>query len=129
MARPRVPPAHRLGRESERAAARFLSGQGYRIEAANVRVSGGELDLVAREGAILCFVEVRGRSSEDWGGPLASIDAGKRRRFIKAVRAYLARRRTPDVQTRFDVVAVTWREGEPPAIELLRNAFDASGYF
>ena len=119
----------RLGRESERLAARFLTGQGYAVEAVNVRVPGGELDMVARDRGVLCFIEVRSRSSDAWGGPLASIDAGKQRRFIRAVRWYLARRGSPDVETRFDVVAITWRGLAAPAIELLRGAFDATGYF
>ena len=119
----------RLGRESERLAARFLAAQGYAIEAANVRVPGGELDLVAREGSTLCFVEIRSTSSDRWGGPLATIDAGKRRRFIRAVRWHLARRREQPLEIRFDVVAVTWRGLDPPAVELIRGAFDAPGYF
>jgi putative endonuclease len=122
-------PRQRLGQESERFAARFLTGQGYAVEAVNVRVPGGELDLVARDGGVLCFIEVRSRSSDAYGGPLASIDAGKQRRFIRAVRWYLARRSQPDVETRFDVVAITWRGLDPPAIELIRGAFEASGYF
>lgn len=122
-------PRQRLGQESERCAVRFLAGQGYAVEAVNVRVPGGELDVVAREGRVLCFIEVRSRSSDAYGGPLASIDAGKQRRFIRAVRWYLARRGQSDVETRFDVVAITWRGLDPPAIELIRGAFDASGYF
>ena len=128
MARPETA-KQRLGRQSERLAARFLAGQGYTLEAVNVRVPGGELDVVAREGGVLCFIEVRSRSSDAWGGPLASIDAGKQRRFIRAVRWYLARRGTPEVETRFDVVAITWRGLDPPRIELVRGAFEASGYF
>ena len=128
MARPETA-KQRLGRQSERLAARFLAGQGYAIEAVNVRVPGGELDMVARDGGTLCFIEVRSRSSDAWGGPLASIDAGKQRRFIRAVRWYLARRGTPEAEIRFDVVAITWRDLTAPAIELLRGAFDASGYF
>jgi putative endonuclease len=128
-----VPPSktrqQRLGRESERLAAQFLTGQGYVIEAANVRVPGGELDLVAREGQVLCFIEVRARSSDAWGGPLATINPAKQHRFIRAVRWYLARRGPPPAETRFDVVAITWRGLDPPAIELIRGAFDATGYF
>ena len=119
----------RLGRESERVAAQFLMAQSYTIEAANVRVPGGELDLVAREGRTLCFIEVRSTSSDRWGGPLATIDAGKRRRIIRAARWHLAGRRESPPEIRFDVVAITWRELEPPTVELIRGAFDAPGYF
>lgn len=129
MPQPSETHRQRLGRESERLAAQFLIAQGYAIEAVNVRVPGGELDLVAREGRTLCFIEVRSTSSDAWGGPLATIDAGKRRRFIRAVRWHLARRGEPPSEIRFDVIAITWRDLAPPQIELLRGAFDAPGYF
>ena len=126
---PSSTPRQRLGRDSERLAAKFLTGQGFIIEAVNVRVPGGELDVVAREGGVLCFVEVRSTSSDAWGGPLASVNAGKQRRFIRAVRWYLARHGDSAAEIRFDVVAITWRGLDPPAIELVRGAFEASGYF
>ena len=129
MPRPSETQQQRLGRESELVAAQFLIAQGYAIEAVNVHVPGGELDLVAREGRTLCFVEVRSTSSDRWGGPLATIDAGKRRRIIRAARWHLARRREPPAEIRFDVIAITWRELDPPAVELIRGAFDAPGYF
>ena len=128
MQKPSETSRQHLGRQSERLAAQFLAAQGYAIEAANVRVPGGELDLVAREGRTLCFVEIGSTSSDGWGGPLATIDAGKRRRFIRAVRWHLARRRERPLEIRFDVVAVTWRVLDPPAVELIRGAFDAPGY-
>ncbi|MBI3330854.1 MAG: YraN family protein, partial [Candidatus Omnitrophica bacterium] len=81
-----------LGRRSEQLARRFLVAQGYTIQDTNVRFPVGELDLVAREGTALCFVEVRSTSSAAWGGGLASVDARKRRRIIQAARWYLSRR-------------------------------------
>jgi putative endonuclease len=105
-------------------ARRLLTGHGYVIEAANVRFPVGELDLVARQGETLCFVEVRSASSEVWGGALASITDRKRRRLIRAAQWYLKRCKSFPSEIRFDVVAIQWGIG-PPRLELVRGAFEA----
>ena len=119
-----IPPSLReqLGRDSERLACRFLSSRGYRIEATNVRFRVGEIDIVARDGDTLCFVEVRATSSSQWGGALGSITDQKRRRLMRAARWYLARLTDLPPETRFDVVAVEWENGRPRP-ELLQDAF------
>lgn len=88
----------------------------------------GEIDIVARERDALCFIEVRSTSSDRWGGPLASVVERKQRRIIHAARWYLKRRRTAPAEVRFDLVAIEWREGRAPLMQLVRGAFDASGY-
>ena len=113
-----------LGQRGERLALRFLTSSGYTIERTNVRFPVGEIDMIAWEGQTLCFIEVRSTSSSDWGGPLASITDRKRRRLIRAAQWYLARTRMLPQEIRFDVVAIEW--GDPPKVELLRGAFDAS---
>ena len=114
------------GRAAEQMAAAFLRREGYQVEAANVRFKVGELDLVARDGETLCFIEVRSRTSEQFGSALDSITRMKRRRFILAVRWYLARRRRPWLgPMRFDVVAIQHPQDAPPSLTLLRNAFTA----
>ena len=128
--------AHRrdLGRRGEQLAQRWLIRQGYTIEHTNVRFPVGELDIVAREGRALCFIEVRATSSSAWGGALATITDRKRQRLIRAARWYLARlrqgfggqareRALPE-EIRFDVVAIEW--SEPPKLELIRHAFEAT---
>ena len=114
-----------LGAHSEQLAERFLTSNGYRIAARNVRYPVGELDLVAWDGDTLCFVEVRATSSSQWGGGLASITPDKRRRLIRAARWYLARRRTPPNEVRFDVVAIQWDGPAGPTPELVQGAFTA----
>ena len=114
-----------IGRRGEALAIRHLRAQGYAIERTNVRFPAGELDIVARDGQTLCFIEVRSRSSSDWGGPLASITAKKRRRTIRAARWYLSRYRVTPCEMRFDVVAIEWHEPQPPVLLLLRGAFEA----
>ena len=92
-----------------------------------MRFPVGEIDIVAREGATLCFVEVRSTSSGRWGGPLASIVERKQRRIVQAARWYLKRRRVVQMDVRFDLVGIEWKNGAP-LVQLVRGAFDASGY-
>jgi putative endonuclease len=119
------PAPQTLGARSEALAAAFLDSHGYRLIARNVRFPVGEVDIVAWDGPVLCFIEVRATSSEQWGGPLASITERKQRRILRAARWYLSRRPLPE-EVRFDVVAITWSQPRP-AIELIRNAFTADG--
>jgi putative endonuclease len=91
------------GIEAEELAARFLAGRGLRIIERNYRCRLGELDLIARDGATLVFVEVRMRSSSRFGGAVASITAVKQRKLLAAAGLYLSRlRSTPPC--RFDAV-------------------------
>ena len=113
-----------FGRWGEKLAARFLRRQGYRIIRRNFLSPAGEIDIVAREGDVLVFVEVKTRTGDDFGGPLAAVGHGKRRKVAQAARSYLARHRIPDAPCRFDVVGVTRVEGrKEPEIELVRDAF------
>jgi putative endonuclease len=110
---------NRRGAPAEGLAAAFLERQGLRVVERNYRCRFGEIDLVARSGPLLVFVEVRARSSEQFGGAAGSITAAKRRRLVAAARHYLAVRRV-DRACRFDVVLVRGREG---SIEWLTDAF------
>ena len=118
-----------LGRYGEDLALRALEREGYRIVGRNLRTRRGEIDVVALEGATLCFVEVRLRSRVDYGSSAGSVDGRKRRRVIDAARELLARESFPrHAALRFDVVAIDGVEGAaPPRIEILRDAFDADG--
>ncbi len=108
------------GEQAEALAADFLRGEGLHITAKNYRSRYGEIDLIAREGATVVFVEVRRRASEAYGGAAASITADKRKKLLKTARHYLAGI-TPLPPCRFDAVLVT---GEPPRIEWIRNAIE-----
>jgi putative endonuclease len=93
------------GREAEGQAAEFLQGQGLRIVERNWRCRLGEIDLVAKHGATLVFVEVRARTSRTFGGAAESIGHAKRRKLIAAANLYLAARRV-DAACRFDAVLI-----------------------
>ena len=112
--------AQAAGSAAEDAAANFLARQGLEIVARNYRTRLGEIDLVARDGATLVFIEVRMRSSTRFGGGAESIGPRKQARIVAAARQYLARLRH-EPPCRFDVVTL---DGGTPA--WLRAAFEVS---
>ncbi len=111
-----IPQQH--GDAAERQAATFLEGQGLAILARNYRCRGGEIDLIARDGDTLVFVEVRARRNSAYGGAAASITTHKQQRLIYAARHYLMHLPTEPL-CRFDAVLI---DGEH--LEWLRSAFD-----
>ncbi|MDX9831516.1 MAG: YraN family protein [Anaerolineae bacterium] len=94
-----------LGRHGEELAARHLATRGYEILERNWRCGAGELDLVARDGACLAFVEVRTRRGQELGSPEESITAAKQARLINLAETYLQEHEWPG-PWRIDVVAV-----------------------
>lgn len=85
------------------------------------------MDLVARENGVLCFVEVRSRTSRAQGGPEETVGRTKARRVVAAATDWALRHGGLEREIRFDVVAVTLEEGKDPEIVLFRRAFDAAG--
>ncbi len=120
------PSTRQLGREAEALAGAWLERQGFEVLARNHATRRGEVDLVCREGTVLCFVEVRSRSRLDLGGPAESVTRAKARRVIAAATDWALRHGGLDREMRFDVVSVHTGPGaqEP---ELIRGAFDGSG--
>lgn len=112
-------PAQVSGGEAEHGAARFLERQGLTIVARNYRTRLGEIDLVAMEGEVLVFVEVRMRSSARFGGAAESITPRKQSRIAAAAGHFLRRFPRPP-RCRFDVVLL--QEGPP---QWLKAAFEA----
>jgi putative endonuclease len=112
------------GAAAENAALKYLVAAGLKLLARNYRCRGGELDLVMMDGKTLALIEVRYRSSNDFGGAAASVAWFKQRRIILAARHLLTTRsdlrRYP---ARFDVVAVTGGDWRAPQIEWIRAAF------
>jgi putative endonuclease len=121
-------PQHlRLGTRGEKLASQFLKQSGYKILYRNFRGrTGGEIDLVCRDGDTLVFVEVKTRTREDFGRPVEAIDRDKRKRISRGGLAWLRLLDDPDILFRFDVVEVIIPEGAPPRLELIKNAFALS---
>ncbi|MEW6594843.1 MAG: YraN family protein [Thermodesulfobacteriota bacterium] len=115
-------PGKELGRQGEGLAAAYLARAGYRIVARNYRSRLGELDLVAEEGGVVVFVEVKTRRDGAAVGPFEAVTASKRRQMARVALDYLTRHGQNERAARFDVVAVTFGGGGP-RIELMKNAF------
>jgi len=111
-----------LGERGEALAIAHLQKQGMRIEARNFRCRLGEIDLVARDGETLVFIEVRSRASTGCGLPQETVNHRKRKRLRRLAEFYLlGREQTP---VRFDVVAVLFdREGNLRRLEHIPDAF------
>jgi putative endonuclease len=113
-----------FGDEAEGAAARYLEAQGYTLVERNYQCRQGELDIIAERGSLLCFVEVRMRSTAAWGDPSHTVSFAKQRRVVKAAVRYLHEQRVRDRDIRFDVISVLGR-GPSAKVEHIPNAFDA----
>ncbi len=119
-----------FGTRSERAAARFLRRRGFRILARNVILPPGELDLVALDGRMLVFVEVRSTEGEGVDRPAASVDAVKQRKLTDVAVAFLHKHHLLGRPARFDVVAVSWPPNRrEPQVVHYPDAFPAVGRF
>jgi putative endonuclease len=112
-----------LGKSGEDLACRELERRGYAIVARRFRVRSGELDIVARDGAVTVFVEVKTRTGRRFGTAAEAVTAAKQRRIALLAREYLLRHRMSDCPCRFDVVSVHVDAGTP-AVEIIRNAFE-----
>lgn len=109
----------RTGSAYEAVAASYLTARGYRVLERNFRCRQGEIDLIARDGRYLVFVEVKYRRSLAKGDPAEAVGPAKQKRIRQAAAFYLySRGLTCDTPCRFDVVAIT---GEETA--LIRDAF------
>ena len=124
VARLRGPAA---GAEGESLACRHLQGQGYAILARNFRCRSGEIDVVARDGEVTVFVEVKDRHGRSHGAGHESVTVGKRLRVVRAARLFAASRGLSESPIRFDVVSIDRAPGQPPAIRHDKGAFDCEG--
>ena len=120
-------PRQSLGILGENVACAELQRRGYAILERRYRTRYGEIDIVARDGDVTVFVEVKARDGDGFGGGAEAVTRWKQRRLTRMAMDYLARHgRLADRPCRFDVVAVDVSSGAP-AVDVYPNAFDASG--
>lgn len=120
-------PRRIFGQEGEAEAERYLRRKGYRIVAKNLRSSLGELDLVAEDGRVLVFVEVKARRTAGFGGAIHAVHRQKQQKLIRLAAQFLAQRHWMDRTCRFDVVLLEPTERAALRIEHIQNAFEVSG--
>jgi putative endonuclease len=112
-----------FGQEGESIAARHLKKCGYKILEQNYRNKIGEIDLVARDGETIVFVEVKTRRSDHFGSPKWAVTFQKQRKISMVALSYLKEFRLSGRKARFDVVTVL-ENGKKPAVEVIKNAFE-----
>jgi putative endonuclease len=115
-----------FGKRGEDAACDELTKRGYRILERRFRTRCGEIDIVARDGDVIVFVEVKARSSGRFGQPFESLTWHKRQRLAQMAASYLFLKHLCGVPCRFDVVGVRASESDACSVEVLQNAFDLS---
>jgi putative endonuclease len=113
---------HAVGKAGEEAAVQYLCQQGYQILERNYRCRFGEIDLIARDGQTLAFIEVKTRRSQRFGPPAAAVTIEKQRHLIKASQVYLHQKRKADEICRFDVLTIEVNS-QASCIELIKDAF------
>lgn len=114
-----------FGDRGERAAARYLKQRGMRILDRGYRIPQGEVDLIARDGDIVVFVEVKTRKQ---GTPAEAVNLAKQKRLTEAALHFLKRHHLLEGRWRFDIIAIVWPEvGGEPTIEHIPNAFESVG--
>lgn len=114
-----------LGERGENVAAKYLTQLGYKILQRNYLTKVGEIDIVARQGKVLVFVEVKTRTESE-PRPEDQVNYEKQQQMTKAGNLYLSRFGYPQPPARFDVIAIVWPEGREPIIQHHQNAFDAA---
>jgi len=114
-----------FGKEAEGLAASFLEKQGYKLLARNYKNKFGEIDIVAVDKGVTCFVEVKARHSALFGSPAEAVSPRKQRQISKAALGYLKENKLLEHSARFDVVTLLY-EKHPPEITLIKDAFELS---
>ena len=116
-----------FGVQGERVAEALLRERGYRILERNVRTKLGELDLVARDGDTLCFIEVKARRSAAFGMPQEAVTRQKQLHLTRAAQCYLKAKGLTGAPARFDVVAlILGPDGRPTYSDIIRHAFEVA---
>jgi putative endonuclease len=111
-----------LGREGEEIACRELKRMGYKVIEKNFRCREGEIDIVAEHDGYICFIEVKARTTSEFGVPEEAVTLAKRRRIIIAATLFMQERGSACGNVRFDVASVDLRD---KSARILANAFDA----
>lgn len=113
----------KCGQIGEEIAVKLLTGKGYEIVERNYRYGHGEIDIIAREGKELVFVEVKTRNNLEYGDPEYAVTKKKQRQVRKMAELYLYDKGIEEADCRIDVVAILMENGKDPVINHIINAF------
>ena len=113
-----------IGKQGEELVVFFLKENGYHILHTNYRTRMGEVDIIAKDEDVWCFIEVKTRLSDHYGDGLEAMTPFKQRTMIKLALSYLTENNLLDEYARFDVVAVSGNPDGAPKLEIIKNAFE-----
>jgi putative endonuclease len=112
-----------LGALGEKLALDYLEKQGYRIIQSNFKCGFGEIDIIAYQRKVICFIEVKTRSTDQFGRPEEAVTRAKQERQKRIVQYYLYKKKIPpEIPCRFDIVSIKLT-GDKPEVKLITNAF------
>ncbi len=112
-----------LGSKGEDLAVRFLKKIGYKIIARNYKTHVGEIDIIARDGDTIVFIEVKTRTDDSFGYPFEAVNERKRRKLRNLALLYLKKQRK-EPQVRFDVLSVFYMSNGKKEIKHIKDAFE-----
>lgn len=114
-----------LGQYGEEYASKYLQDKGYKILDSNFRNKLGEIDLIAQESKVVCFIEVKTRKDTQYGAPSQAVHSTKQHKMVRLALSYLKYKfRTIDILCRFDVISIYIPPHGQPIVEHIINAFD-----
>jgi putative endonuclease len=111
------------GETGESIAVKFLKKNGYKIIEQNYRCKLGEIDIIAQDGRVLAFIEVKARRTDEFGGPKRAVTSRKQRKISMVALKYLKETEQMGKKARFDVVAIRLLPSDPD-VEIIKNAFE-----
>ena len=117
-----------FGKAAEKAAADFLKAQGYKILERNYKNKFGEIDIIAQQKGVICFLEVKARHSLSLGTPQEAVSLSKQRQISRVAVSYLKSKHLLERPARFDVLALLYVNRQPQ-ITLITDAFELSANF
>ena len=117
-----------FAKDAEERAARFLESKGYKILKRNYKTKFSEIDIIAEDEGVICFVEVKARHSNLFGEPADAVCAAKQRQISKAAICYLKENNFLERLARFDVVSLLYVK-DLPGIDLIKDAFELNSNF
>ena len=117
-------PSQAFGQLAESLAEHMLRKKGYRIVERNLRLAGGELDLIAEKHGTLVFIEVKARRGNQFGGAPYAISTRKKQQIIKLALCYLSKHGLTNTQCRFDAILVVGTQEHSPEVTHIEQAFE-----
>lgn len=102
-----------LGKKGEMTAVKFLKKKGYKIIESNFNCRHGEIDIIAKKNDVVCFVEVKTRSNENYGRPIDAITPFKVNHMVRSAQYYIAQKSLEDKEVRLDIIEIVLDQKKP----------------